>query len=137
MCGIAGLVRFTMDLEAQSRLVTAMLGTILHRGPDGGGVARHDEATVGMRRLAIVDIEGGAQPMYSDDGSVALVYNGEIYNAPALREQLVRERVRLRTRSDTEVILGLYDRDPDCVEEELVGMWAFAIHDRARKRLIL
>jgi asparagine synthase (glutamine-hydrolysing) len=90
-----------------------------------------------MKRLAIVDVAGGIQPMYSEDGTIALVYNGEIYNAPVLREQLAREGTRFRTRSDTEVLLRLYERDPTRVEEHLVGMWAFAIHDREKKRLVL
>jgi asparagine synthase (glutamine-hydrolysing) len=108
-----------------------------HRGPDGGGVAEHPDATLGMRRLAIVDIAGGEQPMLSDDGALALVYNGEVYNAPALRAELAREGVRFRTRSDTEVILRLFERDPDRVEERLVGMWALAVHDRRRGRVVL
>ena len=75
--------------------------------------------------------------MWSDDESIVIVYNGEIYNAPAIRERLVREGCRFRTRSDTEVILRLYERDPGRVEEELAGMWAFAIHDRKRRRVTL
>ncbi len=114
-----------------------MCRTIRHRGPDGGGVVAHAGATLGMARLAIVDIEHGVQPMLSDDGTIALVYNGEIYNAPALRTRLERDGVRFRTRSDTEVVLRLYERDPERVEEELVGMWAFAIHDRRRQRVVL
>lgn len=114
-----------------------MAARIHHRGPDGGGVAADDAAAIGMKRLAIVDVEGGIQPMSSDDGSVVLVYNGEIYNAPALRRELAARGVRFDTRSDTEVILRLYELDPEHVEERLVGMWAFAIHDRRRRRLVL
>jgi asparagine synthase (glutamine-hydrolysing) len=137
MCGIAGVVNLAIDCGSQAALVEKMLIALRHRGPDGGGVARHQDATVGMRRLAIVDVAGGDQPMYSGDGSIAIVYNGEIYNAPALRSRLQKEGISFRTRSDTEVILRLYERDPARVEEELVGMWAFAIHDRARRRLLL
>jgi asparagine synthase (glutamine-hydrolysing) len=90
-----------------------------------------------MTRLAIVDVVHGHQPMANDDDSVVIVYNGEIYNAPALRADLERRGVRFRTRSDTEVILRLYEQDPERVEEHLVGMWAFAIHDRRRKRVVL
>lgn len=137
MCGIIGFAGIEPSLEAARALGEAMCGSIYHRGPDGGGLAVHQDATLGMRRLAIVDIARGNQPMYSDDGQIVLVYNGEVYNAPALREELVREGVRFHTHSDTEVILRLYERDPSRVEELLVGMWAFAIHDRKRHKLVL
>jgi asparagine synthase (glutamine-hydrolysing) len=114
-----------------------MAERMAHRGPDGGGITSHSDATLGMKRLAIVDVEHGKQPMLNEDESVALVYNGEIYNAPALREELVKQGVRFRTRSDTEVILRLYERDPERVEEHLAGMWAFVIHDRARRKVVL
>lgn len=137
MCGIVGLVRFAAD-EAEARAAVERMATrIHHRGPDGGGLAAHADAVIAMKRLAIVDIEHGKQPMFSRDGSIALVYNGEVYNAPAVRARLEREGVRFDTRSDTEVILRLYERDPSSVEEHLVGMWAFAIHDRRRRRLVI
>lgn len=137
MCGIVGLIAFDASLERADAVVSGMASRIHHRGPDGGGVVAHPDATLGMKRLAIVDVEHGRQPMLNEDESVALVYNGEIYNAPAIRARLEREGVRFRTRSDTEVILRLYERDPDHVEQELVGMWAFAIHDRKRRRVVL
>lgn len=137
MCGIVGLVAFDAPQEDRRSLVTAMNETIVHRGPDGGGVVVHPDAALGMKRLAIVDVESGAQPMASDDGAVVLVHNGEIYNAPALRAELQQRGVRFRTRSDTEVILRLYEEQPDRVEERLAGMWAFAIHDRRRRRVVL
>ena len=97
----------------------------------------HQDATLGMTRLAIVDISQGHQPMANEDESIVIVYNGEVYNAPALRQQLELRGVRFRSRSDTEVILRLYEVDPEHVEEHLVGMWAFAIHDRRRRRVVL
>jgi asparagine synthase (glutamine-hydrolysing) len=114
-----------------------MCAAMRHRGPDGGGVTTFEQTTLAMVRLAIVDIEGGQQPMLSNDGLVALVFNGEVYNAVALRRELAADGVQFQTRSDTEVILRLYERDPDHVEEHLVGMWAFAIHDRRRHKLVL
>jgi asparagine synthase (glutamine-hydrolysing) len=90
-----------------------------------------------MKRLAIVDLAHGNQPMANEDESIVLVYNGEVYNAPQIRAELEREGIRFRTRSDTEVILRLYERNPDDVEERLVGMWGFAIHDRKRRRVVL
>lgn len=137
MCGIVGLVAFDASLDKTRSVVEAMAERIRHRGPDGGGVVAHPDATLGMTRLAIVDIEHGHQPMANEDESIVIVYNGEVYNAPALRARLEREGVHFRTRSDTEVILRLYEKDPERVEDELVGMWAFAIHDRRRRRVVL
>jgi asparagine synthase (glutamine-hydrolysing) len=137
MCGIVGLVRHDAPLERAHQIVSSMAERIRHRGPDGGGVVTHPDATIGMTRLAIVDIARGHQPMASDDEAIVIVYNGEIYNAPQLRSELERAGVRFRTRSDTEVILRLYERDPADVERRLVGMWAFAIHDRKRRRVVL
>jgi asparagine synthase (glutamine-hydrolysing) len=137
MCGIVGLVAWNKGTEEARGVVTAMAERIRHRGPDGGGVIAHADATLGMTRLAIVDVEHGHQPMANEDESIVMVYNGEVYNAPELRAQLESEGVHFRTRSDTEVILRLYERNPDRVEEHLVGMWAFAIHDRKRRRVTL
>jgi asparagine synthase (glutamine-hydrolysing) len=137
MCGIVGIVGVDARPERAQALVTAMASRIRHRGPDGGGVAPHPDATIGMTRLAVVDVCHGHQPMLNDDGSIVIVYNGEVYNAPALRHDLEQRGVRFRTRSDTEVILRLYEQQPERVEEYLVGMWAFAIHDRRRRRIIL
>lgn len=137
MCGIAGLVAFDAPLDRAHATVTRMASRIEHRGPDGGGVVTHPDATLGMKRLAIIDVEHGRQPLANDDESIFIVYNGEVYNAPAIRARLEREGVRFKTRSDTEVVLRLYEKDPDRVEEELVGMWAFAIHDRRRRRVVL
>ncbi len=137
MCGIVGIVNVDADGGRAERLVSAMAARIRHRGPDGGGVTTHADATLGMARLAIVDIAHGHQPMLSDDGQIALVFNGEIYNAPRLRQELEGKGVRFATRSDTEVILRRYEADPETVEDALVGMWAFAIHDRRRGRVLL
>ena len=137
MCGIVGLAGLQASPEKAQTLVTRMAEKIRHRGPDGGGVAFHGDVTLGMTRLAIVDVVHGQQPMTNDDGSIVIVYNGEVYNAPELRARLIAAGVNFRTRSDTEVILRAYEHDPEHVEEHLVGMWAFAIHDRRRKRLIL
>ncbi len=137
MCGIVGLVAFDAPLERARAAVSAMAERITHRGPDGGGIVAHSDATLGMKRLAIVDVVHGHQPMSNEDGSVVIVYNGETYNATTIRKRLERKGVDFKTRSDTEVILRLYEQDPDRVEEELVGMWAFAIHDRRRRRVVL
>jgi asparagine synthase (glutamine-hydrolysing) len=160
MCGIAGLLFLDLPasplssaaipaahVDALRRRVSAMCAAMVHRGPDSEGLYTHalggsGDSTagaigLGMRRLAIVDVVHGAQPMASDDGLINLVYNGEIYNAPALRAELQATGVSFRTRSDTEVLLRLYERDPHDVERHLAGMWAFAIHDRRRHKLVL
>jgi asparagine synthase (glutamine-hydrolysing) len=137
MCGICGLVGHDASLERARSLVSAMNAHIHHRGPDGEGITAHPDATLAMKRLAIVDVVHGHQPMLNDDESIALVYNGEIYNAPELRRALEQKGVHFKTRSDTEVILRLYEQDPEDVERHLVGMWAFAIHDRRRRRVVL
>lgn len=137
MCGIVGLVGFDASLDRARGIVASMNEHIHHRGPDGEGLTAHPDATLAMKRLAIVDVVHGHQPMTNEDESVVIVFNGEIYNAPELRRRLEGEGVRFRTRSDTEVILRLYEQDPDDVERHMVGMWAFAIHDRKRRRVVL
>lgn len=137
MCGIVGIAGTGLPEDDARARVASMASRIAHRGPDGGGVTARGDVAIGMKRLAIVDIEHGHQPMLSDDGMIALVHNGEIYNAPAIRARLQSEGVKFETRSDTEVVLRLYELDPDAVERDLVGMWAFAIHDRRRQKLVL
>lgn len=135
MCGIAGLALHDLAPESVDRTLTAMKSRIAHRGPDGDGRYVAEGVAFVHRRLAIVDISGGVQPMSTL--STTIVYNGEVYNAPALRAELQEQGVAFTTRSDTEVVLRLYERDPGCVEELLRGMWAFAIHDRNRRRVVL
>jgi asparagine synthase (glutamine-hydrolysing) len=135
MCGIAGF--FGAGDEAVLRRMTDRL---VHRGPDDDGVLIDGDgrAFLGFRRLAILDIAGGRQPMLTDDGSLALVFNGEIYNFRELREELVRAGARFRTdHSDTEVLLHGYRQWGEDLPNHLNGMWAFAIHDRARRRVFL
>src|SRR5947209_17937309 len=126
MCGIAGVFEYGHGTGGVTEsLVVGMRDTLEHRGPDGEGVFISDDRRVGLghRRLAIVDIRGGAQPMFGQRG-IAIVFNGEIYNYPALRDQLAREGVRFHTRCDTEVILHLYARYGEACVEHLTGMFA-------------
>src|SRR4051812_12903327 len=132
MCGIAALAGSFDDGELD-RLTEALR----HRGPDESG-AFHDPAGVALAtcRLAILDLEGGHQPMANADGSVRIVFNGEIFNMPELRERLAREGYPFQTsRSDTEVVLALYETRPDDFLDELNGMFAFVIWDAPRRRL--
>ena len=137
MCGIAGIFEWGRSVGTVSEdLVVRMRETIRHRGPDGEGVYISPDRRLGLghRRLAIVDIAGGAQPMFGDDGT-CLVFNGEIYNYPALRRSLTESGVDFKTNSDTEVILHLYKRYGDACVEHLTGMFAFAIWDPRMERV--
>ena len=135
MCGIAGFALCDVDDGAADRALGAMTAALAHRGPDGTGRHWADDVALAHTRLAIVDVARGVQPMRVGDATI--VYNGEVYNAPALRAELEAAGERFATTSDTEVVLRLYLRDPDGFEARLVGMWALAIHDRRRRRLVL
>ncbi len=140
MCGIAGWLSFTQDLTYQHSVVQAMTRTLAARGPDGEGVWMSPRVGLGHRRLAVIDLAGGAQPMIHDDtqrGTVALTYNGEIYNYRELRSELVALGHRFATASDTEVVLRGYLQWGESVTERLNGMFAFAIWDDARQELLL
>ncbi len=114
-----------------------MCDTIVHRGPDGEGVGIVDHVALGMRRLSIIDIEGGSQPIFNEDRTVRVTLNGEIYNFRELRRQLEAAGHRFSTRSDTEVIVHAYEEFGDDFVNRLNGMFAIALHDSARDRLIL
>jgi asparagine synthase (glutamine-hydrolysing) len=132
MCGIAGFAGFDPDR------LDRMLRSIVHRGPDGSGVDHGPHFSIGMRRLAIIDVDGGDQPLFSDDGNLALVFNGEIYNHRELRHALEARGRRFRTdHSDTEVILRGFEEWGPAVVDHLTGMFAFAISDHERGELFL
>jgi len=136
MCGIAGIAD-AGGRPVDEGLVRAMTGVQAHRGPDGEGFVFRGPVGLGHRRLAIIDLVSGEQPMASDDHAVWLVFNGEIYNYRELRAELEAAGTRFRTRSDTEVILRLYEGlGPACVER-LRGMFAFAILDERARRVFL
>ncbi|OIO05547.1 MAG: asparagine synthase (glutamine-hydrolyzing) [Desulfovibrionaceae bacterium CG1_02_65_16] len=133
MCGIAGIVGPQDPAD-----ITRMTDALAHRGPDGAGIYREGPVCLGHRRLSIVDLAGGAQPMRTEDGALAIVYNGEVFNAPQIRRELMAEGVRFATRnSDTEAILRLYERRGEEIIAGLRGLFSFAIHDRTRGRIIL
>lgn len=114
-----------------------MNGTIAHRGPDGEGMFFDGPVGLGHRRLSIIDLEAGKQPMQSADGQSVIVFNGEIYNYPILREELLKKGYPFQTHSDTEVILALYHAEGEQGFKKLSGMFAFALWDKGRKRLLL
>ena len=136
MCGIAGEVLLEPRSEAPSA-VEQMVGMMRQRGPDDHGVRRQGGATLGMCRLAIVDIAGGQQPMATADGRWTIVYNGEVYNARELRHELESQGVSFRTRSDTEVVLQALASWGTAGLDRLNGMFALALWDRDQESLLL
>ena len=137
MCGIAGVLYAETSREVDKARLAAMAGEIVHRGPDGGGFFRAPGVGLAHRRLSIIDLAGGTQPLGNEDGSVQVVFNGEIYNYRELRRGLESRGHRFATSSDTEVLVHLYEEDGPRLVEKLRGMFAFAIWDSQRKRLVL
>jgi asparagine synthase (glutamine-hydrolysing) len=134
MCGIAGSTR-----DPDGVAVALMSETLRHRGPDDAG--RHTDprtgTTIGVRRLAIMDVGGGHQPLCNEDASVWVVFNGEIYNHPRLREELIARGHHFQTTCDTEVLVHLYEEYGDSMVHALEGMFAFALWDERQSRLML
>jgi asparagine synthase (glutamine-hydrolysing) len=137
MCGIVGIVNLNSGESVDETRLTCMRDVLRHRGPDGEGLFVSGPVGLGHRRLAIVDVAGGHQPMANEDESVWVVLNGEIYNHDGLRPGLQAKGHRYRTLSDTETILHLYEEEGDRCVERLQGMFAFAVWDRPRQRLLL
>jgi len=134
MCGICG---FVSSAGWPLELLHGMNNVIARRGPDGEGSLLSGGVGLAMRRLAIIDLAGGAQPLYNEDRSVAVVFNGEIYNFQRLREELLAHGHELRTHSDTEVIVHLYEERGADLARDLEGMFAFALWDARRETLVL
>lgn len=135
MCGIAGF--FHTKKSADPALLSAMLDAIRHRGPDDQGLYTEGGCGIGMRRLSIIDLNTGHQPIANEDESCWIVFNGEVYNYQGLRQQLLAKGHRFRTNSDTETILHLYEEyGTDCVAR-LEGMFAFVIWDSKRRQMLL
>jgi asparagine synthase (glutamine-hydrolysing) len=137
MCGIAGIVYREAERPVSEALVRRMCAAMRHRGPDDEGLFVQGAVGLGMRRLSIIDLSGGRQPISNEDGSAVIVFNGEIYNYHDLRAGLLRRGHTLRSSGDTETVVHLYEeRGPDCVTP-LRGMFAFAIWDAAAETLLL
>lgn len=136
MCGIAGFVGGRSD-AARPEEVRQMCQTIVHRGPDDEGIYARGPAGLGMRRLSIIDVSGGRQPIHNEDQTIWVVFNGEIYNFPELRAELEEKGHKFYTHSDTEVIVHLYeDLGAECVKK-LRGMFAIALYDERKQYLLL
>jgi asparagine synthase (glutamine-hydrolysing) len=137
MCGIAGILYRDPSRPVDGIVLRAMANRIAHRGPDAEGFLCELGVGLAHRRLAIIDLASGQQPIGNEDGSVQVVFNGEIYNFQELRRELESHGHRFRTNSDTEVLVHLYEEDGDRLVERLRGMFTFALWDRARRRLLL
>src|SRR4030081_2623153 len=132
MCGICGVAGG--DPAGGRELVGRMCSAMTHGGPDDEGTVQLDGVTLGMRRLSIIDLEGGHQPIHNEDSSVWVVQNGEIYNHRELRKLLVAAGHLFTTESDTEVLVHGYEEWGEAMVERLNGMFAFALLDRSRRR---
>src|SRR5208337_301117 len=137
MCGICGKLNLDRNSSVDPALIRAMLDTIRHRGPDDEGVYSTAQVGLGHRRLSIIDLNTGHQPLSNEDGTVWIVFNGEIYNYQELRLFLLGKGHTFKTQTDTEVIVHLYEElGPGCLER-LRGMFAFAIWDEKSNTLFL
>ncbi|HET8653528.1 MAG TPA: hypothetical protein VFM13_13260, partial [Gaiellaceae bacterium] len=134
MCGIAGIAS---QAGADRERLRAMSGTLVHRGPDSDGELLDGPVGLAARRLSIIDLEHGDQPIANEDGTVHVVQNGEIYNHGELRHELERAGHRFRTRCDTEVLVHAYEEWGDEFPRRLRGMFALAVWDASRARLLL
>jgi len=137
MCGIAGFTCFS-SAAGDNSLLERMGQVIIHRGPDAGGEYLDENVGLCHRRLSIIDLSAaGNQPMHSSDGKLVIVFNGEIYNFQELRDELILEGYHFTSRTDTEVLLALYQRDGEELVEKINGMFAFALWDREQRKLFM
>jgi asparagine synthase (glutamine-hydrolysing) len=137
MCGICGKLNFDRTAAVDPDLLGRMLATILHRGPDDEGTYFSGPVALGFRRLSIIDLSRGHQPLSNEDGSVWVIFNGEIYNYRELRKRLIDRGHVFKTQTDTEVLVHLYEEHGENLVQELRGMFAFALWDDRAKRLLL
>jgi asparagine synthase (glutamine-hydrolysing) len=137
MCGICGIVNFDRSEPVDPALVERMTTVLVHRGPDDDGYFVEANAGFGHRRLSIIDLGGGKQPIFNEDESILIVFNGEIYNYADLTAELTQLGHQFKSRSDTEAIVHAYEQYGDACVDHLRGMFAFAIWDRRRRRLLV
>jgi asparagine synthase (glutamine-hydrolysing) len=139
MCGIAGMIEpeAAMSFAERREMIGLMCYAIEHRGPDDEGFHIDGGVALGMRRLSIIDLFTGHQPISNEDGSIWIVFNGEIYNFRELRDELIARGHTFQTSTDTEVIVHLYEDDGEACVERLRGMFAFAIWDSREQKLFI
>ena len=134
MCGIVGFVN---NKENKEEIIKDMSKKIEHRGPDGEGFYIDDNCALAHRRLAIIDLNTGAQPIYNEDKSKVIIYNGEVYNFKELKEALLKKKHVFKTKTDTEVILHGYEQWGEKLPNHLRGMFSFAIWDKNKNELFM
>jgi len=134
MCGIAG---FTGQMENREEIVTRMADAIVHRGPDSAGSYSDEHISIGFRRLSFIDLADGSQPIFNEDKTLVVVLNGEIYNYKPLREELLAKGHTFYTKSDTEVLVHLYEEHGTAMLDKLRGMFAFCIYDKKDESLFI
>lgn len=132
MCGFVG---FIDKKKNKKKIIKDMADIIVHRGPDSDGYYVDEDCALGFRRLSIIDLSGGTQPIYNEDNSLAIIFNGEIYNYKEIKEELVKKGHKFRTESDTEVLIHGYEEYKEGVLDKLRGMFAFVIYDTRDKSL--
>ena len=137
MCGIVGIVNLEAGCSPDRSAIERAADVLRHRGPDDGGIYTDGQACLGFRRLSIIDLETGTQPMCNEDGTIWVTYNGEIYNFPELAAALKSKGHAFKSRCDTEVILHQYEEQGDACVSAFNGMFAFALWDTRRRRLLL
>src|SRR5215216_1362170 len=137
MCGLVGFMDLRRERAADRSVLEKMTDSLTHRGPDSSGYFVEDDVGLGFRRLSIIDLAGGDQPLRNEDGSLVLLCNGEIYNYLALREELTRKGHTFRTKTDVEVLLHLYEEEGTEFLNRLNGQFAFVIYDRKERSLFL
>ena len=134
MCGIAGFIN---DKKDKKKIIKDMTDRIIHRGPDAEGFYIDDNIALGHRRLSIIDLKGGDQPIYNEDKSIVIIFNGEIYNYLELKDELIKKGHKFKTKCDTEVLVHGYEEWKEDMPKKLRGMFAFAIYDIKNKELFL
>ena len=137
MCGICGTVKIEGGAPVSKSLIASMCATIEHRGPDDEGIFTTNNIGLGTRRLSIIDIEGGHQPLSNEDASVWVAHNGEIYNFPELRKELISRGHFFKTKTDTETIVHSYEEWGEQCFQKFRGMFAFALWDDSKKKLLI
>jgi len=135
MCGIAGIVG--KNFQEKDKVIEKMTDMMIHRGPDDEGFYCDNDVALGMRRLSIIDLSQGGQPIFSEDGNLVIIFNGEIYNYKELKSGLLERGHKFKTNSDTETVIHLYEEEGEECVKKLRGMFAFCIYDRKKKTLFL
>jgi len=137
MCGIVGIYHFNTEKHVEQPALKQMNDAIVHRGPDDEGFFTQSNVGLGMRRLSIIDLGGGHQPIFSEDRQKVIVFNGEVYNFVDHRPELLKKGYSFQTRTDTEVVLNLYQEHGDAFLQKLNGMFGLAIWDNTQKQLLV